>query len=459
MTSSAQPSQAQMGMKDVNRRDVWRIATPMILSNITVPLIGIVDTAVMGRMPDASYLAAVSAGATIYALVFFLFNFLRMSVTGFTAQAVGRADVREIYAVVVRGLVLGVSLGILIFFSQSLIASLGLSIVEASADVHDLARQYMAIRVFSAPLTLANMVIIGHLIGQKRTGLTLLHQVIINLFNVVLNITLVFGFGMDVDGVAWATVISEVCGFLFGLFLMRRVLRDRVSSDWRSVIDMTTIFERAPLVKMLSVNRDIFIRTLALQASFMTFMAVGSRFGDATFAANAVLLNFLMMAAYTSDAFAYAAETLAGEAIGQGNVSAVKRTLSFAFEPTMAFAVLTSVLYASFGGLIIDAMTTINPVREMARVYLVWVVLVPILSGPAFVLDGIFFGATRGPDIRNCMLIAFGIFAGCVLILTPLLGNHGLWLSLLVMNVMRGALLWWRFDPLLRDVGLIRDER
>lgn len=433
-----------MAVPDITHRRVLKIAVPIVISNVTVPLLGAVDTGVVGQMGEAAPIGAVGIGAVVLSALYWVFGFLRMGTTGLAAQARGAGDSAEIAALLTRALLIGFMGGAAIIAAQGGLFALAFRISPASAEVEALARDYMAIRVWSAPAMIALYGVLGWLIAAERTGAVLAIQVVMNLINVVLDLWFVLGLGWGVEGVAIATFIAEWSGLALGLWLCRGVFRQPA---WR---DRARVLDRAKLVHMAQVNTDILIRSLGLQAIMLSFLFYGARFGDVTLAANQVLLQFLHIVAHALDGFAFAAEALVGQAMGAHAVARLRRAAVLAAFWGLILCVLLSAVFWAAGPGIIDAMTTAPAVRETARAYLPWIVLAPVLGLWCFMLDGVFIGATRTADMRNMMLLSAVIYFATALALMPSMGNHGLWAALMVSYVARAVTLGARYPALER---------
>lgn len=418
------------------RRRVWRLAGPIILSNVTVPLLGAVDTAVVGHLEHAYYLGAVAIGALIFSFLYWGFGFLRMGTTGFTAQAHGAGDGDEVRATLARALGTAVALAAVILVLQAPVLAAAMALIEAGPEVEGHARAYFTIRIWGAPAALGNYVVLGWFLGVLNARAALLLQVVINGLNIVLDLAFVVGLGMAVEGVALATVIAEYAGLALGLAMIRRAL-PAVGGVWRR----GRILDVAPLKRMLRVNGDIFVRTLCLVFAFAYFTAEGARMGDVTLAANAVLLNMVMFMAYGLDGFAHAAEALVGSAIGARDRGAFRGAVRASTHLALATAGGLSLAYALTGGLIIDALTGVAAVRAAAREVLPWLIAAPLLSVWCYQLDGIFIGAVRTGEMRNAMIVSLVLYLAAIELLRPLLGNHGLWLALMLFMVARGVTL------------------
>ncbi|TMM55367.1 MATE family efflux transporter [Sulfitobacter sabulilitoris] len=428
----------------VTHRRVLKIALPIVVSNATVPILGAVDTGVVGQMGLAAPIGAVGLGAIILSAVYWIFGFLRMGTVGLAAQAEGRGDRAEVAALLTRVLAIGLGAGAVLIALQAAIFAGAFALAPASAQVEGLARDYMSVRIWSAPAAIAIYGITGWLIAAERTRAVLVLQLWINGLNIGLDLWFVLALGWGVSGVALATVIAEWSGLALGLWFCRAAFAVPAWRDWAAVFDM------AKLRIMAAVNTDILIRSLLLQAMFVSFLFFGSGLGDVTLAANQVLMQFLMITSYALDGFAFAAEALVGRAMGARDRRALRRAALLTGGWGAASSLTLAIAFAASGGVIIDLMTTAAPVRDVARTYLPYMMAAPLLGVGAFMLDGIFIGATRSRDMRNMMAVSFVVYAAALLVLMPVMGNHGLWLALLVSFVARGVTLGLRYPALER---------
>ncbi|MCI5039792.1 MAG: MATE family efflux transporter [Donghicola eburneus] len=431
----------------VTHRRVLKIALPIVLSNATVPILGAVDTGVVGQLGQAAPIGAVGIGAVILTAVYWIFGFLRMGTTGFVSQAEGAGDRSEIAALLTRVLIIAGLAGFALILLQQPIFAAGFALSPASTEVEALARDYMSIRIWSAPAPIALYGITGWLLAQERTRGVLVIQIIMNGTNILLDLWFVLGLGWGVQGVALATLISEVFGLCVGLWLCRAAFRVPAWRDWPRVLD------RVRLRQMALVNSDILIRSLLLQAIFMGFLFVSARFGDVALAANQVLLQFLNITAYALDGFAFTAETIVGQALGARSAPILRRGAVLTSAWAVGASVLLACVFAVGGGTIIDIMTTAPEVRIAAREFLPWMVAAPLLGVAAWMLDGIFIGATRSQDMRNMMIVSFVIYVVCVVALVPPYQNHGLWLAFNIAFVARGVTLGLRYPALERSAA------
>lgn len=415
---------------------VLAISLPIILSNITTPLLGVTHTAVIGQLGQAHLIGAVALGGTIFSLLFWAFGFLRMGTTGLCAQAEGRGDQNLVVAILARALLLAGIAGAALILLQRPIGLIALDLIEASGAVEAETQSYFAIRIWSAPFALANYAFLGWFIGLAKTRIAFLLQIVLNGLNVLLSIVLVSGLGWDVAGVAISTVIAEFAAAALGAVIAIRESRARNSAfSWGGTLDL------AGLRRMLAVNADLMIRTLCLLFAFTFFTAQAAKAGDVILAANAILLQFLNIATYLLDGFAFATEALIGQAIGAADRAHFRRAIRLSSVWAAGVSIAVSLAFLLAGGPIIDAMTSDAQLREVARHYLIWAIAAPVAGVACFQLDGIFIGATRTADMRNMMIVSLAVFMAAWALLTPPFGNHGLWAALIVFFVARALTL------------------
>ncbi len=426
-------------------KTIWILAGPIMLSNISVPLLGIVDTAVVGQLPGAHYIGAVAVGAQIFSIIYWGFGFLRMGTSGFTAQALGAGDLDQVRAYMARGFVLAVITGLVVVILQGPILWGTMALISPGPQVAELTETYYSIRIWGAPFVFMGYVLLGWFVGIQNTVAILMLQLGMNALNIALDLLFVLEFGWGVEGVAWATVISEITAAVFGVWLALYHAR-KLGGTWRS--DLVRQWDR--LRALLLLNRDILLRTLCLEAAFVTVTAVGARMGDTVLATNAVLMLFFGFMAYGLDGFAHAVETLAGHAYGARDRERFRGAVYASSVWAVVFTLPFCLVFWFFGGAIVDMLSTTPSVRLMAREYLPWVAVLPLISVWSFVLDGIFFGMTRGTDMRNAMLISLITFAAAALVLIEPYGNHGLWTAFCVFMVARGVTLGWQYPALER---------
>jgi len=431
----------------VTHARVLKIALPIVISNATVPILGAVDTGVVGQLGQAAPIGAVGIGAVILTGIYWIFGFLRMGTTGLTSQAHGAGQVGEVAALLTRALMIGLAGGAAVIALQVPIFWAAFKLAPASAEVESLAREYLAIRVWSAPAMIAIFGLPGWRIAQERTRAVLAIQVLMNGVNIGLDLWFVLGLDWGVAGVARATVIAEWGGLALGLWMCRDAFAVPAWRDWPRVFDP----ER--LRVMAAVNTDILLRSLMLQVIFISFLFLGADFGDVTLAANQVLLQFLHITAHALDGFAFAAEALVGQAYGSRAAHRLRRGAVMTSIWGLVVCGLLAIGFAGFGGTIIDIMAKAPGVQAEARAYLPYMVAAPVLGLAAWMLDGVFIGATRSRDMRNMMAVSLAVYVVAAAILVPVFGNHGLWLALLISFVARGVTLGLRYPALERDAG------
>lgn len=418
----------QVAGAEITHRRVLTIAFPIVLSNATVPLLGAVNTGVIGQMGQAAPLGAVGLGAITLASIYWIFGFLRMGTSGLAAQAHGAGDLLERNAIFLRGLGIGLLVGLVMVLLHVPLIALAFHLAPASAEVESLAAEYLAIRIWGAPATIALYAVTGWLIALERTRDVLILQIWINGLNILLDLWFVLGLEWGVSGVASATLIAEYAGLALGLWLCRAAFGNGALQD------RARLFAASAWKRMVLVNSDIMLRSVLLQGSLTAFLFLGSGMGDVTLAANQVLLQFMEITAYALDGFAFAAEALVGHAVGARRRADMRRASLLAVQWGAAGAVLLALVFWALGPMLIDTLTTSEEVRVAARDYLPYLVLMPLVGVIGYMMDGIFIGATQTRRMRNTMIQSVGLYLIALAIFVPSYGNHGLWMALLVLN-------------------------
>ena len=424
----------------LRRRTVFVIAWPIILSNLATPLLGLVDTAVIGNLGDPALIGAIAVGATIFSFLFWGFGFLRMGTTGLVAQASGAADAIEVKAVFYRALLTAVVIGVALIAAQNLLVHFALGLFQGSEAVESAALTYFQIRIWAAPFSLILLVCLGYLLGHQNSKAILVIQLLLNGTNIILDIIFVVGLDWGVVGIAAATVMAEVLAALVAMVIAMLHL-NRTCDGWR--LDPQRLGDLPRLLKTFSVSRDIMIRTLCLIFAFAWFTNEGAKAGDVLLATNAILMQFVSFSAFFLDGYALASESLIGQAVGRRDQTLLARTIRYAAQLGLLTAALLSLAFWIVGPAIIDLLTNVTGVRIAAREYLPWVIAAPVLSLWCYLLDGIFIGATRTGEMRNAMIFSLVIYLLSWQVLTPILGNHGLWLSLQVYFLGRAGSLYF----------------
>jgi MATE family multidrug resistance protein len=427
---SAPPSPPR---SESTNRPILALALPIALANLTQPLLSLVDTVLAGHMSGPEFLGGVALGAMVFNFLFWGFGFLRMGTTGFVAQADGAEDDRALRAIVMRALLLAFGIGLLLLLISGPLIGIALRLLGHGGEAFIQAAHYCHARIWSAPAALGNYVVLGALLGRRRAKQALGLQIFINLVNIAVAVTLVWGLGLGVAALGAATAVADWLGFALGLLGLQAVMAHFPPLQWADLL------RRADLARFALVNRDIFLRTLLLLIAFGWFTHASAGLGDKILAANALLLNLQTFMAYGLDGFAHAAEALVGRAVGQDDRAAflrlVWRTTAWAAGTAAVFALV----YGLAGPWIIDALTDQSDIRALALAYLPWAVALPLVSVWGFQLDGIFIGATRTGDLRNAMLLCTGLYLVAARSLEPVLGNHGLWLAFCLFMALRGA--------------------
>ena len=434
-------------MTAITHARVLRIALPIVISNATIPLLGAVDTAVIGQIGLAAPLAAVGLGAMILATFYWIFGFLRMSTSGLAAQAMGAGDRVERDAVLLRALMIGAAAGLILVGLQGALFGAALWIAPASAEVEAAARLYLGIRIWGAPATVMLYAVTGWLIAAERTRAVLLLQLVQNGLNVGLDMLFVLKLGWGIAGVAQATLIAEYAGLLLGLWLLRAVFGPQLGAA------LARLRDPMALRKMFGASRDIMLRSVLLQLSFTSFIFLAAGFGDVTLAANHVLMQFLEITAYGLDGFAFAAETLVGQAVGARAAGQLRRATAVSMQLGLAGAAVLALIFALAGAPIIALMTTAPDVRAEAAIYLPWLVIAPLVGVGSWIYDGVYIGALRTQAMLRAMAVSVACYVAALLVLVPLAGNHGLWGALMVLNLMRLVTLRRGFPALAQALG------
>jgi len=417
-------------------RRVLALAFPIVLANLTQPVLGAVDTAVAGHLDNASYLGGVALGGLFFSFVFWGFGFLRMGTTGLVAQAFGANDPAGVRSNVVRALLLAFVIGIVVLSLQTPLIGYTLRVIGGSAEVQQQARLYSQARIWAAPLALGNYVVLGWLLGTQRVRLALVTQVFINLVNIGAVLLYVYVFDWGIAGIGAATATADTLGFVLGAALLWQLRPRGIEA-----LDRASLVDRVALRRLVAINRDIFVRTLCLLGAFGWFAHLGARQSDTTLAANALLLNFQTFMAYGLDGFAHAAEALVGAAIGARDRDAFRQAVKVTMLWSALGALGFAVAYWVAGTWIIERLTDQAAVRAAAEAYLPWAALSPVVSVWGFLLDGVFIGATRTHELMKAMAVSLTVFVAASWGLMVPYGNHGLWVALLVFMAARGVTL------------------
>jgi len=426
----------EQGALEITHRKVWMLAGPIILSNISVPLVGAVDTAVVGHLPGPQAIGAVALGALIFSFLYWGFGFLRMGTTGFVAQAYGAGDWNSLADTLMRVLLLALLLGFFTIFIATPIIELAFYLIDSSTEVERLAGDYAIIRIWSAPAVLCVYAFTGIFIGMHNTKAAFALQLILNISNVLLDLLFVLGFDWGVEGVALASVIAEYLAMLAGFYLLRRPIRNALER-----YDRARLLDRSALMALFTANSNIFVRTLCLLFAFSYFTAKSAGQGEVILAANAILIHLQSIMAYGLDGFAHAVEALAGSAYGARKKAAFRRAVVLTSLWAATIAVVMALVYWLLGEAIVELFTNIEEVIDTALLYLPWMIVAPLISVWGFQLDGIFIGSGHTREMRNAMIISTLAYLAVLQLTIPLWGNHGLFLGLAFFMIIRAVTL------------------
>lgn len=418
--------------ENINKQIVC-LAIPNIISNFSVPLLGAVDTALMGRLESEHYLGAVGIGGIIFSFTYWSFGFLRMTTTGLTAQAFGENDISECGRLLFRAICIGIMSSLVLFSFQWQLADISFHLIDASPEVENLARTYFYIRIYAAPAMLCLHAFQGVFLGLQNAHYPMLLTVAVNVVNIVLNLVFVQIFDMKVAGVALATVIAQYVG-LFLAVLMFFGRYQSLLTAW----NIREVLAFSKLKRFMSISSDIFIRTLCLVSSHAYFTAKSAGMSDTFLAINTILLQYINLMSYAIDGFAFAAESIVGKYKGAQDIPNLKRTIRQVFLWALVFAGVIMLIFVVFGERLLYLFTNQMPLIEGAKPYLIWIIVAPIVNVTAYIWDGIFLGATASKALRNSVIVSTLLFLSSIYLLMPF-GNHGLWGALMVLLVARGV--------------------
>ncbi len=420
-------------------RQVLKLAVPNIITHLTVPLLGLADTAIMGHLPSPVFLGAIALGSVVFNFIFWGFGFLRMGTTGITAQAYGADDREQLIQTLARGVALAILLGLALILTTGGIAWLGFHFVKGEEEVRLLASSYFRIRVLAAPATLVLMVFYGWFLGMQNALFPMLIAILVNLLNIGFNLFFVFGLGFTSDGVAWGTVCAQYTGLFLGLLL--------IGSKYRYLLDYfrkKALLQPARLKVYFRVNRDLFIRTLALLFVFYFFTVQSANLGEAVLAGNAVLQQLISLVSYAVDGFAIAAESLVGRYTGEANMQNLKKAIRVVFRWGMSFGVVFTLLFLAGGRELIRLLTDQPETRAFAIRYLPWVIVLPVVNAASYLWDGVYIGLTATALMRNIMIgVVAVLYVPVFYLLRDDWGANGLWLAFTLFMLFRGVFMTW----------------
>ena len=425
-------------------RNIWRIAVPSIVSNITVPLLGLADTAIVGHLGSPAYIGAIAVGGMVFNMVYWLFAFLRMGTGGLTAQAYGRGDKTEVLRALCRSLGVALGAGLLLIALQGVLTDVAFRLVSASPDVEVLARRYFNILIWGAPVVLAQYGLTGWFLGMQNARFPMYIAIVQNVVNIAVSLILVAGIGLKVEGVALGTLTAQYVGLSVGFALWWK----RYHASASGILHLKGVWKRSALAHFLGINRDIFLRTLCLVGVTTSFTSAGTAQGELVLAANTLLMQFFVLFSYFMDGFAYAAEALGGRYVGARNVSRFRSLARLLFVTGGGLAILFAGVYALGGAAFLRLLTGETAVVETAVRYLPAIAVLPLLSFGAFLFDGLFIGATATREMLLSMTVATAAFFLVNARFPP--DNAVLWVAFLTYLALRGLMQAFFFRRVMR---------
>lgn len=421
-------------------KQVFKLALPSIISNITIPLLGIIDLTIVGHMGDVIYIGAIAIGTMIFNVLYWLFGFLRMGTSGMTSQALGRRDLTEAMRLLVRSLTISTAIAVIFILFQLPIRWMALSIMQPTEHIAEQAAIYFSICIWGAPAMLGLYGLTGWFIGMQNTRIPMLVSIFQNIVNIVASVTFVFGFGMKIQGVALGTLTAQWTGFLLALYCWKRYYGRLAEYNWKD-----DLFKRSTMVRFFAVNRDIFIRTLFLVGVNFFFISAGSRQGAIILSVNTLLMTLFTLFSYVMNGFAYAGEALSGKYYSAANKLAFDRVYNSLFAWGAIMAVVFTLVYSVGGNGFLMLLTNEAVVVQSAEAYFLWAVMIPIVSVSAFVYDGIFIGLTATRGMLVSSVVSALVFFALYLALQSYLGNHALWMAFIVYLGLRGGIQWFLY--------------
>ena len=423
-------------------RYILTLSIPIFFANLAIPLVGIVDTALMGNMSDQSYLTATSIASSFFSLVFWSFGFLRMGTVGLVSQSFGRNDYKSILNIVFRNLLFVISISILLILFQKQLLNLCLIFFDLSIDTKNKFNEYFNIRIYSSLFELTIYIVVGLFIGLQKTKISSLAIGLLSILNILFSTILVLKFNLNIKGVAYGTLLATgITSFLF-LFYIFYYLRKYVSLNF----NIKEIVNTSKLKNLLEINLNIFLRTILLTFSFFWFTYLGGRIGEEFIAANTILINLIFLSAFILDAYAFSTEGIVGYSIGRKNKLLFIKIVKNSFILSSLTGILISLFYLFFKNSFIDFMTDIENIRDISYQYSFWVVLLPFVSSFCYQLDGIFIGASQTQELRNAMFVSVIIHLISSFMLVEGFGNQGLWISLTIFLILRALTLTFYFN-------------
>ena len=429
-------------MQNSSVKYILKLSIPIFFANLAIPMVGIIDTGLMGNLGNLSYLSATSVAANLFSMIFWSFGFLRMGTVGLVSQAYGKEDYSEIFNIILRNLVFVLVISLIIISLQGYIYRLSLNIFELSETTEKFYQDYFQIRIWSAPGELTLYIITGLFIGLQKTKISSLAIGLFSILNIILSIIFVSKFDLNIKGVAYGTLFSALfisISFLIYTFLyLNRISKLKIKFD--ELIDLKKI------KNIFNININIFIRTILLTFSFLWFTYLGSQIGEDYIAANAILINLVFLSAFILDAYAFSTEGMVGYSLGKKDITLFKKIVQNSFILSSITGLIISIIYFLINNFVINLMSNIEEIRNLSSSYAVWLIIMPLISSFCFQFDGIFIGVSQTKELRNAMIFSVFSYLVISIFLTGLMGNTGVWISLCIFMILRALSLYYYMD-------------
>ena len=429
-------------MQNPSIKYILKLSVPIFFANLAIPLVGIIDTALMGNLGNLSYLSATSVAANLFSMIFWSFGFLRMGTVGLVSQAYGKEDYTEIFNIVIRNLIFVLLISLILILLQSYIFNLSVGIFSLSDTTRQFYQDYFKIRIYSAPGELTLYIITGLFVGLQKTKISSLAVGLFSILNIILSIILVSKFNLNIKGVAYGTLISALS--ISTIFLAYTFWYLNKMSKIN--IDVSKLIDLSKLKKIFDINLNIFIRTTLLTFSFLWFTYLGSQIGEDYIAANAILINLVFLSAFILDAYAFSTEGMVGYSLGKRDIGLFKKIVKNSFILSALTGLIISIIYFFINGYVIELMSDIERIRNLSSSYVVWLIIMPLISSFCYQFDGIFIGASQTKELRNAMIFSVFSYLILSLILTEVMGNNGIWISLCIFMILRALSLFYYLD-------------
>ena len=429
-------------MQNPSIKYILKLSIPIFFANLAIPLVGIIDTGLMGNLGNLSYLSATSVAANLFSMIFWSFGFLRMGTVGLVSQAYGKEDYTEIFNIVVRNLVFVLLISLILILLQNYIFNLSVGIFNLSDTTRQFYQDYFQIRIYSAPGELTLYIVTGLFVGLQKTKISSLAVGLFSILNIILSIILVSKFDLNIKGVAYGTLFSALListtFLIYTFWYLNKMSKININID--KLIDLNK------LKNIFNINLNIFIRTILLTFSFLWFTYLGSQIGENYIAANAILINLVFLSAFILDAYAFSTEGMVGYSLGKKDIGLFKKIVKNSFILSTLTGLIISIIYFFINKYVIELMSDIESIRNLSSSYVVWLILMPLISSFCYQFDGIFIGASQTKELRNAMIFSVFSYLLMSLYLTKLIGNTGIWISLCLFMVLRALSLFYYLD-------------